>query len=125
MSLTGRTVHAITLHRRLAASRRDPLTGLLRRHPYTAPARQTLRRHGDSTAVVMVDAAALQKLTDGRIAAFDSEKRTYTLLDDTSRLAVQAEVRVSGRVSEGGTGSAFHRGRLTSIPGRRRYPAAS
>uniref|UniRef100_UPI002F90A21D hypothetical protein n=1 Tax=Streptomyces sp. NBC_01562 TaxID=2975879 RepID=UPI002F90A21D len=37
-------------------------------------------------------AAALQKLTDGRIAAFDSEKRTYTLLDDTFRLAVQAEV---------------------------------
>jgi hypothetical protein len=37
--------------------------------------------------------AALQKLTDGRIAAFDSEKRTYTLLDDTFRLAVQAEFR--------------------------------
>jgi hypothetical protein len=63
-------------------------------------------------------AAALQKLTDGRIAAFDSEKRTYTLLDDTFRLAVQAEVSVSGRGSGDGAGSYFRRGRLTSIPGK-------
>jgi hypothetical protein len=62
-------------------------------------------------------AAALQKLTDGRIAAFDSERRTYTLLDDTFRLAVQAEVRVSGRGGGDGAGSYFRRGRLTSVPG--------
>ncbi|MDB1086288.1 DUF2087 domain-containing protein [Streptomyces sp. ACA25] len=63
-------------------------------------------------------AAALQKLTDGRIAAFDKEKRTYTLLDDALRLAVQAEVRLSGRGSGDGAGSYFRRGRLTSIPGK-------
>ncbi|MET9660186.1 DUF2087 domain-containing protein [Streptomyces sp. NPDC006510] len=63
-------------------------------------------------------AAALQKLADGRIAAFDSERRTYTLLDDTFRLAVQAEVRVSGRGGGDRAGSYFRRGRLTSIPGK-------
>lgn len=63
-------------------------------------------------------AAALHKLTDGQIAAFDSEKRTYTLLDDTFRLAVQAEARVSGPGSADGAGSYFRRGRLTSIPGK-------
>jgi hypothetical protein len=63
-------------------------------------------------------AAALQKLTDGLIPAFDSEKRTYTLLDDTFRLAVQAEASVSGRGSGDGAGSYFRRGRLTSIPGK-------
>ncbi len=63
-------------------------------------------------------AAALRKLTDGRIAAFDPEKRTYTLLDDTFRLAVRAEVSVFGRGGGDGAGSYFRRGRLTSIPGR-------
>lgn len=63
-------------------------------------------------------AAAPQKLTDGRIAAFDCEKRTYTLLDDTFRLAVQAEVNVSGRGSGDGAGSYCRHGRLTSIPGK-------
>ncbi|MFF7858979.1 diguanylate cyclase domain-containing protein [Streptomyces sp. NPDC007904] len=62
--LTGWTVHAVTLHRRLAASRRDPLTGLLRRDAYTARARQILRRHGDSTAVVMVDADHFKAVND-------------------------------------------------------------
>ncbi|MEV0221559.1 DUF2087 domain-containing protein [Streptomyces sp. NPDC050704] len=63
-------------------------------------------------------AAALRKLTEGRVAVFDSEKRAYTLLDDTFRLAVQAEVRVSGRGGGDGAGSYFRRGRLTSVPGR-------
>lgn len=63
-------------------------------------------------------AAALQKLTAGRIAAFDGTTRTYTLRDDTFRRAVQAEVRLSGRGDAGdGAGSYFRRGRLTSIPG--------
>lgn len=62
-------------------------------------------------------AAALQKLTAGGIAAFDGSTRTYTLRDDTFRLAVQAEVRVSGRGGGDGAGSYFRRGRLTSIPG--------
>ncbi|MEH0450159.1 hypothetical protein QA811_43145 [Streptomyces sp. B21-102] len=52
--LTGWAVHAVTLHRQLAATRRDPLTGLLRRDAYTARARRILARHGDNTAVVMV-----------------------------------------------------------------------
>ncbi|CAM5472681.1 GGDEF domain-containing protein [Streptomyces griseomycini] len=62
--LTGWTVHAITLHRRLAASRKDPLTGLLRRDAYTARARQILRRHGDDTALVMIDADHFKQIND-------------------------------------------------------------
>ncbi|MER6408880.1 GGDEF domain-containing protein [Streptomyces viridosporus] len=62
--LTGWTVHAVTLHRRLAASRKDPLTGLLRRDAYTARARRILRRHGDSTAVVLVDADHFKAVND-------------------------------------------------------------
>ncbi|MEO3766453.1 DUF2087 domain-containing protein [Streptomyces sp. B8F3] len=62
-------------------------------------------------------AAALQKLTDGRIAAFDAATRTYTLRDDTFRLAVRAEARLTGRGGGDGAGGYFRRGRLTSIPG--------
>ncbi|MEQ4725759.1 DUF2087 domain-containing protein [Nonomuraea sp. B19D2] len=62
-------------------------------------------------------AVALQKLTDVNIASFSREERTYTLLDDTFRLAVQAEVRVGGRARSDGAGAYFRRGRLTSIPG--------
>ncbi|WP_407564572.1 DUF2087 domain-containing protein [Streptomyces sp. 184] len=62
-------------------------------------------------------AAALRKLTDGRIAAYDAASRTYALRDDTFRLAVRAEVRISGRTGGDGAGSYFRRGRLTSIPG--------
>ena len=36
--LTGWTVHAVSLHRKLAAARRDPLTGLLGRDGYTTRA---------------------------------------------------------------------------------------
>ncbi|MEU8589352.1 hypothetical protein AB0C59_20455 [Streptomyces sp. NPDC048664] len=53
--LTGWAAHAVTLRRQLAATRRDPLTGLLRRDAYTARARRFLARHGDDVAVVMVD----------------------------------------------------------------------
>lgn len=62
--LTGWTVHAIALHRRLAASRRDPLTGLLRRDAYTARARQVMARHGDDVAVVWVDADHFKDIND-------------------------------------------------------------
>jgi diguanylate cyclase (GGDEF)-like protein len=55
LPLTGWTVHAVALHRRIAAARRDPLTGLLRRDAYTAHAHRLLRRHGDEIAVVLVD----------------------------------------------------------------------
>ncbi len=63
-------------------------------------------------------AVALQKLVDGRIAAYDADARAYRLLDDTFRLAVQAEVRISGRGGGDGAGAYFRKGRLTSIPGR-------
>ncbi|MFH8739306.1 MULTISPECIES: GGDEF domain-containing protein [unclassified Streptomyces] len=62
--LAGWTVHAVTLHRRLAASRRNPLTGLLRRDAYTTQARQLLRRHGDDTAVVLVDQDHFKAIND-------------------------------------------------------------
>ncbi|MFF8639005.1 diguanylate cyclase domain-containing protein [Streptomyces pilosus] len=52
------------MHRHLTASRRDPLTRLPRRTPYTAPARQALHRHDDSTAVVMVDADHFKAVND-------------------------------------------------------------
>ncbi|MFJ9380377.1 GGDEF domain-containing protein [Streptomyces sp. NPDC101455] len=63
--LTGWTVHAIALHRRLAAAKKDPLTGLLRRDAYTARARRILARHGDDIAVVLVDADHFKAINDG------------------------------------------------------------
>ncbi|WP_069772189.1 GGDEF domain-containing protein [Streptomyces sp. LUP30] len=62
--LTGWTVHALALHRRLAAAKKDPLTGLLRRDAYTARARQVLRRHGDDTVVVLVDQDHFKAVND-------------------------------------------------------------
>lgn len=62
--LTGWTVHAVALHRRLAAARRDPLTGLLRRDSFTAKARQLLRRHGDDVLVVLVDQDHFKGIND-------------------------------------------------------------
>ncbi|MFJ4343161.1 GGDEF domain-containing protein [Streptomyces sp. NPDC088915] len=62
--LTGWAVHATALHRRLAASRVDPLTGLLRRDTYTARARRLLARHGDDATVVMVDADRFKAIND-------------------------------------------------------------
>lgn len=63
--LTGWAVHALALHKQLAATRRDPLTGLLRRDSYTARARRLLARHGDDTAVVMIDADHFKRINDG------------------------------------------------------------
>jgi diguanylate cyclase (GGDEF)-like protein len=62
--LTGWAVHAATLHKQLAATKRDPLTGLLRRDAYTARARLLLARHGDDTALVMVDADHFKAVND-------------------------------------------------------------
>jgi hypothetical protein len=64
LPLTGWTVHALALHRKLAATRKDPLTGLLRRDAYTARARRLLSRHGDGVAVVMVDADHFKAVND-------------------------------------------------------------
>ncbi|MFI2415637.1 GGDEF domain-containing protein [Streptomyces sp. NPDC018947] len=65
LPLTGWAVHAVALHRQLAATRKDPLTGLLRRDAYTARARRLLSRHGDGVAVVMVDADHFKAVNDG------------------------------------------------------------
>ncbi|MFB9523015.1 GGDEF domain-containing protein [Streptomyces cremeus] len=64
LPLTGWTVHAVVLHKRLAATRVDPLTGLLRRDAYTARALRVLRRHGDGTAVVLVDVDHFKSVND-------------------------------------------------------------
>ncbi|MFF0486768.1 GGDEF domain-containing protein [Streptomyces sp. NPDC004435] len=61
--LTGWAVHATALHRRLASTKRDPLTRLLRRDAYTARARRLLARH-DDVAVVMVDADRFKEIND-------------------------------------------------------------
>ncbi|MDK0524834.1 GGDEF domain-containing protein [Streptomyces sp. ML-6] len=64
LPLTGWAVHAVALHRQLAATRKDPLTGLLRRDAYTARARRILARHGDGVAVVMVDQDHFKAVND-------------------------------------------------------------
>ncbi|MFI5689447.1 GGDEF domain-containing protein [Streptomyces sp. NPDC051636] len=61
--LTGWAVHAAALYKQLAAARRDPLTGLLRRDSYTARARRLLSRH-DDLAVVMVDQDHFKAVND-------------------------------------------------------------
>ncbi|WP_032770008.1 GGDEF domain-containing protein [Streptomyces sp. CNS654] len=62
--LTGWAVHAVALHKKLAATKRDPLTGLLRRDAYTARARRLLARHGDDVTLVMVDADHFMQIND-------------------------------------------------------------
>ncbi|MFD5695931.1 GGDEF domain-containing protein [Streptomyces rubiginosohelvolus] len=62
--LTGWAAHALTLHKRLAATRKDPLTGLLRRDAYTARARRLLARHGDDVTLLMVDADHFKQIND-------------------------------------------------------------
>ncbi|MGW0538080.1 GGDEF domain-containing protein [Streptomyces sp. NPDC003032] len=62
--MTGWAFHAVALHKQLAATRRDPLTGLLRRDSYTARACRVLARHGDDTTVVMVDADHFKAVND-------------------------------------------------------------
>lgn len=63
--LTGWVLHAVAMHKQLAATKRDPLTGLLRRDAYTARARRLLARHGDDTVLVMVDADRFKEINDG------------------------------------------------------------
>ncbi|MFD7667765.1 GGDEF domain-containing protein [Streptomyces sp. NPDC059788] len=63
--LTGWTAHAVSLHRKLAAARRDPLTGLLTRDGYTAKARQITGRYGTHALVAMVDLDHFKQINDG------------------------------------------------------------
>ncbi|MES5824863.1 GGDEF domain-containing protein [Streptomyces sp. RG80] len=64
LPLAGWAVHAVALHKQLAATRRDPLTGLLRRDSYTARARRLLARH-DDVAVVLIDQDHFKAVNDG------------------------------------------------------------
>ncbi|MFF6835224.1 GGDEF domain-containing protein [Streptomyces sp. NPDC012438] len=64
LPLTGWALHAVALHKQLAATRKDPLTGLMRRDAYTHRARRLLARHGDDTTVVMVDADRFKAIND-------------------------------------------------------------
>ncbi|MYW32185.1 GGDEF domain-containing protein [Streptomyces sp. SID2119] len=63
--LTGWTVHAVSLHRKLAAARKDPLTGLLGRDGFTTRARQITDRYGDAALVVLVDLDHFKQINDG------------------------------------------------------------
>ncbi|MFE2823479.1 GGDEF domain-containing protein [Streptomyces sp. NPDC059271] len=65
LPLTGWTVHAVSLHRKLTAARRDPLTGLHGRDGYTAHAQQIINRHGSGSLVVLVDLDHFKKINDG------------------------------------------------------------
>ncbi|WP_331759947.1 GGDEF domain-containing protein [Streptomyces sp. NBC_01525] len=61
--LTGWTVHAVTLHRRL---REDPLTGLLNRDGYTARAQKIARRHPVTGLVLLIDVDHFKTINDTR-----------------------------------------------------------
>ncbi|MBQ0867371.1 GGDEF domain-containing protein [Streptomyces sp. RK75] len=64
LPLTGWVVHAVALHKQLAATRKDPLTGLLRRDSYTDRARRLLTRHRNDVAVVLVDQDHFKAVND-------------------------------------------------------------
>ncbi|MFF6895196.1 diguanylate cyclase [Streptomyces microflavus] len=62
--LTGWAVHVVGEHKRLAATKRDQLTGLLRRDAYTVRALCALARHVEDTTRVMVDADHFKAVND-------------------------------------------------------------
>ncbi|MDX3069542.1 GGDEF domain-containing protein [Streptomyces sp. ND04-05B] len=62
--LTGWTVHAVTLHRKLAAARRDPLTGLHGRDGYTSRASALTARFTQAAMVVLVDVDHFKQIND-------------------------------------------------------------
>ncbi|WP_432197081.1 GGDEF domain-containing protein [Streptomyces sp. bgisy027] len=62
--LTGWAVHATALRRRLAAARRDPLTGLHARPGYIRQATRCLTRHGDTAMLVFLDAVGFKAVND-------------------------------------------------------------
>ncbi|MEV6115921.1 GGDEF domain-containing protein [Streptomyces sp. NPDC052109] len=94
--LTGWAVHAGALHKRLAATRKDPLTGLLRRDSYTARARRLLARHGADTAVVIVDQDHFKSVNDD----FGHPAGDTVLATTAARLTAWAGPRASvGRLA--------------------------
>ncbi|MER5973302.1 GGDEF domain-containing protein [Streptomyces sp. NPDC002055] len=62
--LTGWTVHAYALHRRLAAERRDPLTGAQRRTAFEHRAQRLLARHHQGSLLCLVDLDHFKALND-------------------------------------------------------------
>ncbi|MFF8604085.1 GGDEF domain-containing protein [Streptomyces sp. NPDC015232] len=62
--LTGWTLHALTLHRRLAAERRDPLTGAQRRAAFERRAQRLLARHRQDALLCLVDLDHFKGLND-------------------------------------------------------------
>ncbi|MET8615859.1 GGDEF domain-containing protein [Streptomyces misionensis] len=86
--LTGWAVHVVALYKQFA---KDPLTGLLRRDAYTARARRLLARHGDDTAVVMVDQDHFKAVND----AFGHAAGDAVLAATAARLTAWAGPRAS------------------------------
>ncbi|TDU67066.1 GGDEF domain-containing protein [Streptomyces sp. KS 21] len=62
--VTGWAVHALTLHRRLAAERRDPLTGAQRRAAFERRAQRLLARHQKDSLLCLVDLDNFKRLND-------------------------------------------------------------
>ncbi|MDQ0904664.1 diguanylate cyclase (GGDEF)-like protein [Streptomyces canus] len=62
--LTGWTVHALALHRQLAAARRDPLTGLQGRDGYTTRATTLTARHTQAAMVLICDVDHFKQIND-------------------------------------------------------------
>lgn len=65
LPLTGWTVHALALHRRLADARKDQLSGLPGRHELIAHGERLLRtRHRDALHVLMLDGVGFKAVND-------------------------------------------------------------
>jgi diguanylate cyclase (GGDEF)-like protein len=64
LPLTGWTVHAITMHRRLTASSRDPLTGALRRDSFEPRIQRFLTRYGDQALLAVCDVNDFKQYND-------------------------------------------------------------
>ncbi|WP_372412035.1 GGDEF domain-containing protein [Streptomyces luteireticuli] len=62
--LTGWTVHAVALHRRLAAAGRDPLTGALRRESWEPQVQRFINRYGDNALVLVRDIDHFKRFND-------------------------------------------------------------
>lgn len=84
--LAGWTVHTVIWHRRLAATRRDPLTGAQRRDGWTLQARHLLDRHRDQTVVLLADVDHFKAVNDSHGHAAGDQVLTAT----AARLAAWA-----------------------------------
>ncbi|MEV8311888.1 GGDEF domain-containing protein [Streptomyces flavidovirens] len=62
--LAGWTLHTVVLHRRLAAARRDPLTGTLRREAFTERAQRILQRQPDDAVLILADVDHFKAVND-------------------------------------------------------------